>query len=196
MEHMMRDLRTCLGVIAGRSAPHRGMAGASGRISPSRLPNQILRDIVVSVNEQPMAWSDAAETARLVRGSVMRLARRLRAQRPQNGVSLTKLSLLARLHHGGAMTPGTLAAVEHVQIQSLTRALAELQRDRLVARSRHPTDRRQALLTITPAGRETLLADMRTREAWLARAMTDLLSSTEREFLRLAAQLMERLADE
>jgi hypothetical protein len=39
-----------------------------------------------------------------------------------------------------------------------------------------------------------LTHDMHQRDAWLAKAMESL-SVTERELLRLAAQLMERLAD-
>jgi hypothetical protein len=40
-----------------------------------------------------------------------------------------------------------------------------------------------------------LTRDMQQRDAWLAGAMAAELSVTERELLRLAAQLLERLAD-
>jgi DNA-binding MarR family transcriptional regulator len=56
-------------------------------------------------------------------------------------------------------------------------------------------DRRQSPVAITEKGLEALNHDMQQRDAWLAAAMAERLSPTECEILRLAAQLMERLAN-
>jgi DNA-binding MarR family transcriptional regulator len=131
----------------------------------------------------------------VVRRAVGRLARRLRMERPEHGLSSTKLSLLSHLHQLGTMSPGELAARERARPQSLTRALAELVGEGLISRESDPNDRRQAVLAITVAGVDALARDMQQRDAWLAEAMARTLSPTERELLRLAATLMERLTD-
>jgi DNA-binding MarR family transcriptional regulator len=50
------------------------------------------------------------------------------------------------------------------------------------------------VLTLTEDGRRALERDMAERDAWLATALGTL-SETEREVLRLAGALMDRLAD-
>ena len=71
---------------------------------------------------------------------------------------------------------------------------ADLEEDGLIDRARAQGDRRQAVLTITRKGRDTLSADMAERDAWLAEAIGQL-SDTEAEVLRLAGRLMDQIAD-
>jgi DNA-binding MarR family transcriptional regulator len=118
----------------------------------------------------------------------------LRAERPENGLSLTKLSLLGHLYRKGSVSAAELAALDRVQPQSLTRVIAELMEAGLISRREDLSDRRRWLLDITGEGLAMLTHDMQQRDAWLAEAMGEL-SVTEQELLRLAAQLMERLAD-
>ncbi len=51
------------------------------------------------------------------------------------------------------------------------------------------------LLELTEAGRAALRRDMAARDSWLAQAMAASLTATELELLRLAAGLLERVAD-
>lgn len=125
---------------------------------------------------------------------MVRLARRLSAERPADGLSLNKSSVLGHLRRNGPMSAGALAAADRQQPQSLTRVFAELQRDGLISRTRDDRDGRQRLLEITEAGREALARDMAQRDAWLDTALTGL-NETERQVLLLAARLMDRLAD-
>jgi DNA-binding MarR family transcriptional regulator len=125
----------------------------------------------------------------------MRLARRLRTERLEGSLSSAKLSALSHLHHRGGMTPKAIAELERVQAQSMTRVLAELQREGLVSRNRDPSDGRQSLISITSAGRETLVREMFYRDEWLNRAMERHLSPAERRILHMAGELMERLAE-
>ncbi|MFD3590114.1 MarR family winged helix-turn-helix transcriptional regulator [Streptomyces sp. NPDC058683] len=129
-----------------------------------------------------------------VRQGVVRLARRLSAERPADGLSLNKNSVLGHLLRNGPMSAGALAAADHQQPQSLTRVFAELERDGLVSRTRDSHDGRQRMLELTEEGRKTLAADMAQRDAWLSHALGDL-TETERQVLLLAARLMNRLAD-
>jgi DNA-binding MarR family transcriptional regulator len=142
----------------------------------------------VEDTEEPLA------TAAAVRRGTMRLARRLRMERPAAGVPLQELSVLAHLNRQGSMTAGEIAAAERVQPQTLTRALAALEAKNAIQRQADPADRRRSALSITAAGRELLITDMRQRDSWLAIAMADKLTPTERQLLRLAGELMERLA--
>jgi DNA-binding MarR family transcriptional regulator len=134
------------------------------------------------------------ESAAEIRRGLTRLNRRLRAERSADALSANKISVLSYLYRGGPTTPGRLAAAEHQRPQSLTRVFAELEQAGLIIRSEDPEDRRQSLLTLTHQGLRALSADMAERDAWLATALAGL-SETERELLRIAGRLMDRLAD-
>ncbi|WP_436960016.1 MarR family winged helix-turn-helix transcriptional regulator [Streptomyces sp. SudanB182_2057] len=129
-----------------------------------------------------------------IRQGVVRLARRLSAERPEDGLSLNKSSVLAHLRRNGPMSAGALAAADHQRPQSLTRVFAELESDGLISRSRDSHDGRQRVVRLTEAGRRALARDMAGRDAWLADALTGL-TETEQQVLLLAARLMTRLAD-
>jgi DNA-binding MarR family transcriptional regulator len=142
----------------------------------------------------PSANPDLIAIAAALRQGTTRLARRVRTVRPSAALSTNKISVLSHLHRRGPSTPGEVAASDRQQPQSLTRVFAELERDGLVARVAAPTDRRQSIITITEAGARALEEDVAERDSWLAAAIAPL-TETEREVLRLAAALMERVAD-
>lgn len=130
-----------------------------------------------------------------VRDGVQRLNRRLQGERSATGLSLTKISLLGHLVRHGPQSPSALAARDRLQPQSVTRVLAELQRDGLVDRHPDPADRRVRRIGITARGRAVLRADMRERDEWLAGALERELTLEERELLGRAAELLARLGD-
>ena len=134
--------------------------------------------------------SAAAST---LRRGVLALSRRLQGERSPHGLSLTKISMLSHLARRGEMTPGELAAADRLRPQSVTRVLAELEQAGLAVRVRDTTDGRQRRLRLTQAGVHLLADDMSQRDQWLSRAMTDLLTPTERDLVALAAGLLERL---
>lgn len=138
------------------------------------------------------AVSDPALASSL-RLAVMRLARRMRAERPDSDLSLTQLSALAVLERHGPLTPRELAAAERIRPPSMTRVVAALEAAGLVTRTDHPSDGRQVLLTASPAGVALLREDRRRREAWLAQRLREL-DADDREVLRRAAAVLDRLA--
>ena len=144
----------------------------------------------------PQTRSDAG-LASALRISVSRLARRLRAERLARGVgpelSDTQLAALATLERHGTMTPGGLAEHEKVQPPSMTRVIAALEEWQLVTRAAHASDRRQVVLTVTPAGLELVTKARRRRDAWLARRLNEL-TPQERATLRAAAPILEKLS--
>lgn len=133
------------------------------------------------------------QLSRELRTAVMRLARRLRQQRTDESYTPSQLSALAALDRHGALTPGELAAHEHMQPPSMTRIVAALEAARLVTRADHPTDGRLVVLTVTPAGAALLAADRRRRDAWLTPRLAEL-NEDELAALRAAAPVLERLS--
>jgi DNA-binding MarR family transcriptional regulator len=136
--------------------------------------------------------SDTA-LASALRLAVMRLARRMRSERADSSLTLTQLAALATVERHGPLTPRELAAAERVQPPSMTRIAASLEAEGLLTRTDHPTDGRQVLLAISPAGIALLREDRRRREAWLAQRLREL-EPEDREVLRRAAAVLDRLA--
>jgi DNA-binding MarR family transcriptional regulator len=139
-----------------------------------------------------------AGLATTLRISVSRLARRLRVERTVPGqaepvLSDTQFAALATLEKHGAMSPGELAGHERVQPPSMTRVIAALEEWQLVTRAAHASDRRQVVLTVTPAGRILVAKARRRRDAWLARRLNEL-TPQERATLRAAAPILEKLS--
>ena len=136
---------------------------------------------------------DTAALAHDLRLAVMRLSRRLRTQRVDTSVTLTHLAALSTLKRHGPMSPGELAAHERVQPPSMTRVVVALESRGLVTRTPHPTDGRQVIIDLTPAAEALLSDEARAREAWLSGRLQQL-SREEREVLREAAVIMDKLA--
>jgi DNA-binding MarR family transcriptional regulator len=135
--------------------------------------------------------TDLASQLRL---AVVRLNRRLRAQRDTEAVAtLTQLSAMASLHQHGPMSPGELATRERVQPPSMTRVIAALVERGFINRSPHPTDGRQTVVALTEAGRDYVDAEVSARERWLDARLAEL-SADERDVLCRAAEIIDRMA--
>jgi DNA-binding MarR family transcriptional regulator len=128
-----------------------------------------------------------------LRLAVVRLNRRLRAQRTNSSVTLTQVSALSALRKCGPLTPGELAAKEGVQPPSMTRVIAALEDYGFVSRRPHPTDGRQAIVELTEPGTAYLRAEVSAREAWLDSRLAEL-DDDDRELLAKAAEIIDRMA--
>ena len=142
-----------------------------------------------------MAEPESSEPslASRLRLAVVRLNRRLRAQRTNSSVTLTQVSALSALRKCGALTPGELAAKEGVQPPSMTRVIAALEDYGFVSRRPHPTDGRQAIVELTEQGTAYLRAEVSAREAWLDSRLAEL-DDDDRELLARAAEIIDRMA--
>lgn len=149
----------------------------------------------MSPTVEKIARTDSALASSL-RISVARLTRRLRAERdPDNELlSVGQLSVLGVLFRLGESTIGELAARERVQPPSMTRTVNCLEEGGYVVRRPHETDRRQVVVALSRKGEETLAADRKRRDAWLAQRLREL-TPEERSLLRQAAPVIERLAN-
>ncbi len=141
-----------------------------------------------------VAESDAERgLASRLRLAVVRLTRRLRAQRVNSAISLTQVSALSTLHKCGPLTPGELAAKEGVQPPSMTRVIAALEEFGFATRRPHPTDGRQAIVELTEAGLAYIDEEVSAREAWLDKRLAEL-TPDERAVLSRAAEIIDRMA--
>ncbi|MEZ0165736.1 MarR family winged helix-turn-helix transcriptional regulator [Kineococcus sp. LSe6-4] len=130
-----------------------------------------------------------------LRISLLRTARRLRAQKSLDDLTDGQFSVLAHLVNGGPRTPGELAEAEHVRPPSMTRTITSLVEAGLVSRTDHPDDGRQVLVAVTDAGRQVVLQTRARRAEWLSRRLEDL-SPAERATLAEAAALLTRVVSE
>jgi len=138
--------------------------------------------------------TDAGLAAEL-RLAVMRLRRRLAGERhPDNELSINQMGVLGVLARRGAMTIGELAAAEKVQPPSMTRIVNCLEASGDVVRRPHETDRRQVVVEPSEQGLGRVVADRARRDAWLVQRLREL-TPAERDILRQAAPLLDRLAN-
>jgi len=158
--------------------PAAHLARAGGRRGPAAA---------VVASDEPLASA--------LRIAVMRLARRMRSEKSDESMTLTQLSALATLANSGPLSPTALAERERVQPPSMTRVIALLVERGLAVRIPHPSDRRQAVIEISPEGRAIIDEDRRRRTAWLARVLEQL-DEAERAALAVAIPILERLARE
>lgn len=139
---------------------------------------------------QPRTQAGLASSLRI---ALARLNRRIRNEREDDSLTLNQLSALGTLDRHGPMPVGELAAHERVRPPSMTRTVSALEDLGLVVREPEPGDRRISVVRMTEAGRGRTLADRKRRDAWMAYRLREL-SAEEREALRVALPVLEKLA--
>jgi DNA-binding MarR family transcriptional regulator len=121
------------------------------------------------------------------------LLRRLRAEGNPDELSWSQTAALGRLARSGPATTADLARAEGIKPQSMGATMAALERERLVTRTPHPSDGRQALYDLTPLGHETRARQRLVKRAWLAAAMATL-DAEEQASLSVALTTIRKLA--
>jgi DNA-binding MarR family transcriptional regulator len=144
---------------------------------------------VIVQNSSKVAVEDFALALRL-------LVRRIRADAPPElrEFSWTQKAVLSRLEKDGPATSADLARAEGVKPQSMSTALALLEKMGLVERKSHPTDGRQINIKLTTKG---IALRKNTKEAthgWLSQAIAKL-DRQEQTTLFKAGQLIKRMAE-
>ncbi|MGW3849692.1 MarR family winged helix-turn-helix transcriptional regulator [Streptomyces fagopyri] len=140
---------------------------------------------------------DSGGTARLasdLRLAVGRMTRRLRQAHAVGDVTLSGVSVLARLAADGPGSPGSLAELERVRPQAMAGTLAALGQRGLVGRAPDTADGRRIIVAITEEGR-AVLAERRSESVRRLSAVLDELTERERETLACALPLLDRLAE-
>jgi len=135
----------------------------------------------------------ADELAKTLREAIHRLNRRVRQARPVGDLTFSQLSALTSLQLAGALTPRELADMERVQPPTMTKIVGKLEDRGLVARTPHPTDRRQVILAATEQGRAVFAQFEQARNEWLAVQLA-VLSPEQRDTLARAAEILQQVA--
>jgi DNA-binding MarR family transcriptional regulator len=144
----------------------------------------------VSGDEAPYA-----ELATRMRPALLRLNRRIRLENKVQPYTLTQLSALSTIERRGPLSAGELASFERVQPPSMTKVIATLEDAGLVRRDAHPSDKRQAIIAITPAGAVLLATSRRVGDAWLG-AQLARLTDAEREQLSRLGPILDKLVED
>jgi DNA-binding MarR family transcriptional regulator len=139
--------------------------------------------------------SDSQRMAVALRLVVGRIARRLRQTHTVGEMTSSEASVLARLDHDGAASPGVLADQERIRPQAMASTLATLEERGLVRRQPDPDDGRRAVMTVTTAGHQMLL-DRRSEGTQLLTSVLDAeFTGAERHALLAVLPLLDRLAE-
>ncbi|MET7477304.1 MarR family transcriptional regulator [Streptomyces sp. NPDC005648] len=137
---------------------------------------------------------DAEVLASELRLAVGRVTRRLRQAHAVGDVSLSGVSVLARLARDGSDSPTSLAEMERVRPQAMASTLALLEQRGLVRRSPDAADGRRSIVAVTEQGR-AVLAERRSESVQRLTAVLDDFTAEERATLAAALPLLDRLAE-
>ena len=135
------------------------------------------------------------EPAHQLRQTILRLARRVRAERADDAMSDGRLSVLFLLVNHGAQTLGSLSEFERVTPPSMNRTINALVEQGFVSRASDATDGRKVVIDVTDSGRRLVKETRRKRDAWFSSRLAAL-SAEERATLEGAEAILRRLADQ
>jgi DNA-binding MarR family transcriptional regulator len=129
-----------------------------------------------------------------LRIAILRLGRRIRAERVRDDITDTQLSVLFALWKDGPLTLGALSEHERITPPSANRTVNALVEAGLVTRSGSPDDGRKILLEATDAGVDIARETKRRRAAWLNTRVAAL-PIEQRRIVESAAPILRELAD-
>lgn len=137
--------------------------------------------------------TDPVHVANELRPVLLRIARELRHEARDLGVTGGQISLLFQISRNGGIGTCDLAELEGVSAPRISKAVDPLVVAGLVGR--HPgSDRRRVGLEITPKGRRILGLVRKRRTAWLAARLKEL-DPDELELLESAVEPLAKLLE-
>ena len=118
---------------------------------------------------------------------LLRRTQRIHLATAQGDVEVDRsgYGILCRLVDEGPQRLGVLAQSFGLDPSTITRQVQSLEQSGWVARRADPSDRRAALLDVTPEGHEVLVESRERRRRWLRDALTDWPEQDHVEFGRL-----------
>ncbi|CDM62224.1 MULTISPECIES: MarR family winged helix-turn-helix transcriptional regulator [Rhizobium] len=135
---------------------------------------------------------DALALAENLRRTLGKFVRGIRSQADTPTTSQSEtLSLLDR---NGPLSVAELAGLRNVRHQSMRLVVGQLEMDGLVGRLPNPADGRSQLLSLTEKGQESLSRWREARASKIADLIEERLSDRDRQILRAAIAVIERLA--
>ena len=126
---------------------------------------------------------------------MLRVARELRKETEQFGVTSRQATLLAVVKARPGLTLRGLAEVEAISAPALSEQIDRLERAGLLRRLRSEVDRRRVGLELTPEGERLLRSIKERRTAWLAERLSALDPDALRAVEAAIGPLRELLGD-
>ena len=130
-----------------------------------------------------------------LRPVLLRLARELRKETEQFGVTARQVTLLALVEHSPGLTLRALAEAEAISAPALSGQVDRLERAGLLVRVRSEVDRRRVGLELTAPGARLLRSVRERRTAWLAERLSEL-EPEALEAIEAAIAPLRRLLEE
>ena len=96
------------------------------------------------------------ELARQVRALIVTSGRYQHAFAGRHGIGLSDAAALGHLFHNGSQSPRQIAAGLNLTPAAVTALVDRLEAAGYVSRSPHPSDRRQSVISLNPAGAELM----------------------------------------
>jgi DNA-binding MarR family transcriptional regulator len=138
--------------------------------------------------------SEVTEQAAIrLRAVIRTFNRRAQADAGAGSPTRSQQAVLAWLEDRGPLSASELATLERIRPQSMSQTVDGLVSRGWVARSAHPKDRRQVLLSLTKDGAAAVRKGRHTRQAWLTEALGQRLAPDELDTLLVAIGLLERV---
>jgi DNA-binding MarR family transcriptional regulator len=134
------------------------------------------------------------KTAAALQLSIGLLKRRAREKARDGELSGPETAVLSRLDRNGPGTTAALARWEQITPQAMGATVAALEARELIIRAPDPDDGRRSILRLTGAGERALRAGRNALTDQMAAALSRGFTPGEIEQLRVAAPLIERLA--
>ena len=133
------------------------------------------------------------ELANDLRPVVLRVARQLRKETGQFGVTSRQATLLALIDQSPGLTLRALAEAEAISAPALSGHVDRLEDAELIRRVRSDVDRRRVGLELTPKGERLLRSIRERRTAWLAEHL-EALGPGDLRAIEAAIEPLRRLA--
>jgi DNA-binding MarR family transcriptional regulator len=138
-----------------------------------------------------MATSDQAQELRF---AIMRITRRLRAEKADDAMSDGQFAVLRMLEAASPQSLSELADRERVTAPSMHRTVGALERSGYLVRSGSATDGRKVEISITQAGLDSVRETRRRRDEWFAQHLAHL-TDDQRTVLEAAAPILASIAE-
>lgn len=108
---------------------------------------------------------------------------------PKEGVSYARLRLLAQLYEHGELMMSSLKEKLNVSATNITTLVDALEKESIVERHPHPSDRRATLIVLTEAARKTLGQQMSDHKSQVAQLFMSLSESDKQKLLELLREV-------
>jgi len=139
---------------------------------------------------------DLDSLASSLRATVSALRKRLRKQSYSiDTYSMTEITTISLLYKEGPLLPSELAARTKVKPQSMSQILNKIEKQGIIKRTPSKEDGRKTYISLTVSGKEIVEHTRYERDEWLAETIATTLTEKEKDILKEAIVILNKLAE-